>query len=218
MRKCSATEKKNKEGMHIAIAGNIGSGKTTLTEMLARHFKWTAIYEQVDDNLYIANFYEDMRRWSFNLQIYFLHKRFKHVIDVRNCYENTVQDRTLYEDAYIFAPNLHAMGLLNTRDYETYLALFELLNSFINPPDLLLYLKASVPTLVSQIAKRGREYESSIRLDYITSLNERYDTWIEKYEGNKLILNIDELNIIDSKEDFGKVVSMIEAETNGLFK
>ncbi len=204
--------------MHIAIAGNIGSGKTTLTDMLANHFRWTAIYEQVDDNPYIANFYEDMRRWSFNLQIYFLHKRFKHVIDSRNSYENIVQDRTLYEDAYIFAPNLHSMGLMNTRDYETYLSLFELMNSFITPPDLLLYLKASVPTLVRQIAKRGREYESSIRLDYITSLNERYDEWIEHYEGNKLVLNIDELDVTDNREDFGKVVSAIEAEINGLFK
>lgn len=204
--------------MHIAIAGNIGCGKTTLTELLAKHFKWTAIYEQVDDNPYIANFYEDMRRWSFNLQIYFLHKRFKHVIDSRNSFENMVQDRTLYEDAYIFAPNLHAMGLMNSRDYETYLALFELMNSFIKPPDLLLYMKASVPTLVNRIAKRGREYENSIRLDYISSLSERYDAWIETYKGNKLILNIDELDVVDSKEDFGKVVSMIEAEINGLFK
>ena len=204
--------------MHIAIAGNIGSGKTTLTGLLANHFKWQAIYEQIDDNPYIANFYEDMRRWSFNLQIYFLHQRFKHVIDSRNGYVNTVQDRTLYEDAYIFAPNLHAMGLMNTRDYETYLSLFELMNSFIKPPDLLLYLKASVPTLVNQIAKRGREYENSIRLDYITSLNERYNDWIDSYNGKKLVLNIDELNIIDSKEDFGKVVSMIEGEINGLFK
>lgn len=204
--------------MHIAIAGNIGCGKTTLTELLAKHFKWTAIYEQVDDNPYIANFYEDMRRWSFNLQIYFLHKRFKHVIDSSNSFENMVQDRTLYEDAYIFAPNLHAMGLMNSRDYDTYLALFELMNSFIKPPDLLLYMKASVPTLVNRIAKRGREYENSIRLDYISSLNERYDAWIETYKGNKLILNIDELDVVDSKEDFGKVVSMIEAEINGLFK
>ena len=204
--------------MHIAIAGNIGCGKTTLTELLAKHFRWTAIYEQVDDNPYIAKFYEDMRRWSFNLQIYFLHKRFKHVIDSRNSFENMVQDRTLYEDAYIFAPNLHAMGLMNSRDYDTYLALFELMNSFIKPPDLLLYMKASVPTLVNRIAKRGREYENSIRLDYISSLNERYDAWIETYKGNKLILNIDELDVVDSKEDFGKVVSMIEAEINGLFK
>lgn len=204
--------------MHIAIAGNIGSGKTTLTDLLAKQFRWTAIYEQSDDNPYIANFYEDMRRWSFNLQIYFLHKRFKHVIDARKDYENLVQDRTLYEDAYIFAPNLHAMGLMNTRDYETYLALFELMNSFIKPPDLLLYLKASVPTLVKQIAGRGREYETGIRLDYISSLNERYEEWINSYQGNKLVLNVDELDVIESKEDLGKVVSMVEAEINGLFK
>ena len=137
--------------MHVAIAGNIGSGKTTLTELLAKHFKWTPIYEQMDDNPYIANFYEDMRRWSFNLQVYFLHKRFKYVIDSRNTYDNIVQDRTLYEDAYIFAPNLHAMGLMNTRDFETYKSLFDLMESFITPPDLLIYLKASVPTLIKQI-------------------------------------------------------------------
>ncbi len=203
--------------MHVAIAGNIGSGKTTLTEMLAKHFKWTPIYEQMDDNPYIANFYEDMRRWSFNLQVYFLHKRFKYVIDSRNAYENIVQDRTLYEDAYIFAPNLHAMGLMNTRDFETYSALFELMESFITPPDLLIYLKASVPTLIKQIERRGREYESSIRLDYITSLNNRYNSWIEDYSNRKLIINMDDLDITDNPKDLGFVVDSINAEINGLF-
>ncbi len=203
--------------MHVAIAGNIGSGKTTLTEMLAKHFKWTPIYEQMDDNPYIANFYEDMRRWSFNLQVYFLHKRFKYVIDSRNAYENIVQDRTLYEDAYIFAPNLHAMGLMNTRDFETYSALFELMESFIKPPDLLIYLKASVPTLIKQIERRGREYESSIRLDYITSLNNRYNSWIEGYSNRKLIINMDDLDITDNPKDLGFVVDSINAEINGLF-
>lgn len=203
--------------MHIAIAGNIGSGKTTLTELLAKHFKWTPIYEQVDDNPYIANFYEDMRRWSFNLQVYFLHKRFKYVIDSRNTYDNIVQDRTLYEDAYIFAPNLHAMGLMNTRDFETYKALFDLMESFINPPDLLIYLKASVPTLIKQIEKRGRDYESSIRLDYITSLNNRYNDWIEQYNNRKLIINMDDLNIAENPKDLGIVVDQINAEINGLF-
>lgn len=203
--------------MHIAIAGNIGSGKTTLTELLAKHFKWTPIYEQMDDNPYIANFYEDMRRWSFNLQVYFLHKRFKYVIDSRNTYDNIVQDRTLYEDAYIFAPNLHAMGLMNTRDFETYKSLFELMESFIKPPDLLIYLKASVPTLIKQIERRGREYETSIRLDYITSLNNRYNSWIENYNNRKLIINMDDLNITDNPKDLGFVVDSINAEINGLF-
>ncbi|MED9961952.1 MAG: deoxynucleoside kinase [Bacteroidales bacterium] len=203
--------------MHIAIAGNIGSGKTTLTELLAKHFKWTPIYEQMDDNPYIANFYEDMRRWSFNLQVYFLHKRFKYVIDSRNTYDNIVQDRTLYEDAYIFAPNLHAMGLMNTRDFETYKSLFDLMESFIKPPDLLIYLKASVPTLIQQIEKRGREYESSIRLDYITSLNNRYNSWIEQYSNRKLIINMDDLNITENPKDLGFVVDSINAEINGLF-
>lgn len=203
--------------MHIAIAGNIGSGKTTLTELLAKHFKWTPIYEQMDDNPYIANFYEDMRRWSFNLQVYFLHKRFKYVIDSRNTYDNIVQDRTLYEDAYIFAPNLHAMGLMNTRDFETYKSLFDLMESFIKPPDLLIYLKASVPTLIQQIEKRGREYESSIRLDYITSLNNRYNSWIEEYSNCKLIINMDDLNITENPKDLGFVVDSINAEINGLF-
>jgi deoxyadenosine/deoxycytidine kinase len=203
--------------MHVAIAGNIGSGKTTLTELLAKQFKWTPIYEQMDDNPYIANFYEDMRRWSFNLQVYFLHKRFKYVIDSRNTYDNIVQDRTLYEDAYIFAPNLHAMGLMNTRDFETYRALFDLMESFIKPPDLLIYLKASVPTLIRQIERRGREYESSIRLDYITSLNNRYNSWIEGYSNRKLIINMDDLNITDNPKDLGFVVDSINAEINGLF-
>jgi deoxyadenosine/deoxycytidine kinase len=203
--------------MHIAIAGNIGSGKTTLTELIAKQFKWTPIYEQMDDNPYIANFYEDMRRWSFNLQVYFLHKRFKYVIDSRNTYDNIVQDRTLYEDAYIFAPNLHAMGLMNTRDFETYKALFELMESFIKPPDLLIYLKASVPTLIRQIERRGREYESSIRLDYITSLNNRYNSWIDGYENRKLIINMDDLDITENPKDLGFVYDSINAEINGLF-
>ena len=203
--------------MHVAIAVNVDSVKTTLTELLAKHFKWTPIYEQMDDNPYIANFYEDMRRWSFNLQVYFLHKRFKYVIDSRNTYDNIVQDRTLYEDAYIFAPNLHAMGLMNTRDFETYKSLFDLMESFITPPDLLIYLKASVPTLIKQIERRGREYESSIRLDYITSLNNRYNSWIEQYSNRKLIINIDDLNITDNPKDLGFVVDSINAEINGLF-
>ncbi|HBN05936.1 MAG TPA: deoxynucleoside kinase [Bacteroidales bacterium] len=205
--------------MHIAIAGNIGSGKTTLTELLAKQFKWNSMFEQDDDNPYLANFYDDMRRWSFNLQIYFLNKRFRNLIEHRKLYNKLIQDRTLYEDAYIFAPNLHAMGLMATKDYETYISLFELLNSFIEPPDLLIYLKASIPSLIRNIQKRGREYESSIRLDYIASLNERYDRWIENYkEGKLLIIDIDNLDFSSNKSDLGVVIEKINAEINGLFQ
>lgn len=204
--------------MHIAIAGNIGSGKTTLTGLLAKHLGYEAVYEDNSNNPYINSFYEDMRRWSFNLQIYFLHTRFKQIVDIRKSYSNIVQDRTIYEDAYIFAPNLHAMGLMNTRDFENYQSIFELLSSFICPPDLLIYLRGSVPTLVNQIQKRGREYENSIRLDYLTSLNQRYENWISQYDkGKLLIINIEELNFADKPEDLGTVIEKINAEINGLF-
>ncbi|MBR1644451.1 MAG: deoxynucleoside kinase [Bacteroidaceae bacterium] len=204
--------------MHIAIAGNIGSGKTTLTKMLAKHYRYRPMYESTEENPYLASFYEDMRRWSFNLQIYFLHSRFKQLLDIKRSSRNIVQDRTLYEDAYIFAPNLHAMGLLNSRDYENYLALFELLVSFVQPPDLLIYLRGEVPSLIRQIQRRGRDYESSIRLDYLTSLNQRYEEWVENYDkGKVLIVNIDELNFADHPEDLGTVINMIDAEFNGLF-
>lgn len=204
--------------MHIAVAGNIGSGKTTLTEMLAKQFKWDPLYENADTNPYLISFYEDMRRWSFNLQIYFLNHRFRQVIDIRKSNKNIIQDRTLYEDAYIFAPNLHAMGLMNTRDFETYQSLFELMNSFIQPPDLLIYLKASIPTLVNQIQKRGRDFENSIRLDYLTSLNNRYEKWIEEYTNGKLlIVDIDHIDFSEKPEDFGFVIDKINAEINGLF-
>lgn len=203
--------------MYVAIAGNIGSGKTTLTNMLSEHFGWTPVYEQIDNNPYITDFYDDMRRWAFNLQVYFLHRRFAHVIDSCKKYPNLVQDRTLYEDAYIFAPTLHSMGLLSSRDYETYRSLFNLMISLTPKPDILIYLKASVSTLISLITKRGREYESSIRLDYINSLNKRYEEWIESYEGKKIIVDVDRLNIIDSPEDFGEIVEKINAEINGLF-
>ncbi|MBR1769259.1 MAG: deoxynucleoside kinase [Bacteroidales bacterium] len=204
--------------MYVAIAGNIGSGKTTLTSMLAEHFAWTPLYEPLEDNPYIADFYSDMRRWAFNLQIYFLYKRFSRVIDFHKQNENIIQDRTLFEDAQVFAPNLLSMGLLSLKDYETYISLFNLMVSLTPSPDLLIYLKASVPTLVNQINQRGRMYESSIRLDYITSLNKRYDEWIEKYEGKKLIINVDDLNIVDKPEDLGVVTDKINAEINGLFK
>ncbi|MBQ6726151.1 MAG: deoxynucleoside kinase [Bacteroidales bacterium] len=204
--------------MHIAIAGNIGSGKTTLTGLLAKHMNYDTLYESTDNNPYLNSFYEDMRRWSFNLQIYFLHTRFKQVLDIQRAEKNVIQDRTLYEDAYIFAPNLHDMGLMNTRDFENYLSIFELLSSFIKYPDLLIYLRGSVPTLVKQIQKRGREYENTIRLDYLSSLNQRYEEWIDHYDkGKLLIIDIEELNFADNPEDLGKVIDKINAEIHGLF-
>lgn len=204
--------------MHIAIAGNIGSGKTTLTGLLSKHYGWEAHYEDVDTNPYLNNFYEDMQRWSFNLQIYFLNSRFRQVIDIRKRKKTVVQDRTIYEDATIFAPNLHAMGLMSSRDFDNYKSLFELMSSFIQPPDLLIYLKANVGTLVSQIQKRGREYENSIRLDYLKRLNERYDDWIEGYKlGKVLVVNVDNLKFGENPADLGTVVERIDAEIHGLF-
>lgn len=204
--------------MHIAVAGNIGSGKTTLTGLLSKHFKWQAHYEDVDTNPYLQSFYEDMRRWSFNLQIYFLNSRFRQVVDIRKKGKSVIQDRTIYEDAYIFAPNLHAMGLMTTRDFDNYSSLFELMSSFIQPPDLLIYLKASVPTLVNQIQQRGREYENSIRLDYLKSLNERYEQWIEGYTiGKLLVIEVDNMNFQKNPEDLGIIIEKINAEINGLF-
>ena len=204
--------------MHIAVAGNIGSGKTTLTSLLAKHFNWEPHYESVDDNPYLHSFYEDMRRWSFNLQIYFLNSRFRQIVTIRESGKKVIQDRTIYEDAHIFAPNLHEMNLMTTRDFENYRSLFELMVSFIQAPDLLIYLRASVPTLVNQIQKRGREYEESIRLDYLKSLNERYENWITGYnEGKKLIINVDKLDFTDKPEDLGFVIDRINAELHGLF-
>lgn len=204
--------------MHIAIAGNIGSGKTTLTGLLAKHMNYETLYENTNNNPYLNSFYEDMRRWSFNLQIYFLHTRFKQVLEIQRAEKNVIQDRTLYEDAYIFAPNLHEMGLMNTRDFENYLSIFELLSSFIKYPDLLIYLRGSVPTLVKQIQKRGRDYENTIRLDYLSSLNQRYEDWIDSYDkGKLLIVDIEELNFADDPNDLGIVIDKINAEINGLF-
>lgn len=205
--------------MHIGIAGNIGSGKTTLTRLLSKHMGWEANYEKVDDNPYLNSFYEDMQRWSFNLQIYFLNSRFRQLVDIKKSKRTVVQDRTIYEDAYIFAPNLHDMNLMSSRDFDNYKSLFDLMSSFITPPDLLIYLKASVPTLVNQIQKRGREYEAGIRLDYLKSLNERYDEWIDTYkEGKLLVFDIDNLNFSDKAEDLGIVIDRINAEIHGLFK
>ena len=203
--------------MHIAIAGNIGSGKTTLTKMLAAHYGWTPKFESVDFNPYLADFYEDMERWSFNLQIYFLNKRFKDVVDISKTDEVIIQDRTIYEDARIFAPNLHAMGLMSTRDFENYSDLFDLMMSMVNPPDLLIYLKSSIPNLVAQIQKRGREYEKGIRIDYLTGLNERYEEWIAGYKGNLLVVDADNVKFANRPEDFEKVTDMIDAKLFGLF-
>lgn len=204
--------------MHLAIAGNIGSGKTTLTSLLSKHYKWEAHYEDADENPYLNDFYNDMQRWSFNLQVYFLNNRFSQVQEFRTKGQNVIQDRTIYEDAYIFAPNLHAMGLMTSRDFESYFSLFKLMESFIQPPDLLIYLRASIPVLVEQISQRGREYEESIRLDYLKRLNERYEAWISTYsEGKLLIVDVDSNNFIENKEDLGKVIEKIDAEVHGLF-
>lgn len=205
--------------MHIAIAGNIGSGKTTLTKLLAKNYNWEPHYEDVDTNPYLNNFYEDMQRWSFNLQIYFLNSRFRQIVDIKKKKKTVVQDRTIYEDANIFAPNLHAMGLMTTRDFENYSSLFELMSSFIGAPDLLIYLRASVPTLVNQIQKRGRDYENSIRIDYLKCLNERYEAWITNYKlGKLLIIDVDNINFSENPEDLGMVINKIDAEIHGLFK
>jgi len=204
--------------MHIAIAGNIGSGKTTLTGLLAKHFGWDPHYEDVDTNPYLNSFYEDMQRWSFNLQIYFLNSRFRQVVDIRNSGKTVIQDRTIYEDAYIFAPNLHSMNLMSTRDFENYRSLFDLMSTFIQPPDLLIYLRASVPTLVNQIQKRGRDYENAIRLDYLKNLNEIYEDWIENYKlGKLLIIDADTLKVSENPEDLGAVIEKINAQLHGLF-
>ncbi|MFM8949690.1 MAG: deoxynucleoside kinase [Bacteroidota bacterium] len=204
--------------MHIAIAGNIGSGKTTLTTLLSKQFKWEPHYEDVDDNPYLNDFYEDMQRWSFNLQIYFLNSRFNQVARIMKSGKTIIQDRTIYEDAYIFAPNLHAMGLMTTRDFNNYQDLFKLMTEFIQPPDLLVYLRGSVPSLVRQIEKRGRAYENSIRIDYLKRLNERYEAWISGYEHGKiLVVDSDEINFADNPEHLGMIVNRVNAELNGLF-
>lgn len=203
--------------MHIAIAGNIGSGKTTLTRMLAARYGWTPKYESVDFNPYLSDFYDDMSRWSFNLQIYFLNKRFKDVVDISKNSETIIQDRTIYEDAKIFTPNLHDMGLMSSRDFDTYSDLFDLMMSLVKMPDLLIYLKSSIPNLVSQIQKRGREYEKTIRIDYLTGLNERYDKWIDSYKGHLLVIDADKYKFGNKEEDFEAVTDMIDSELFGLF-
>ena len=203
--------------MHIAVAGNIGSGKTTLTKMLAAHYGWTPRFESVDFNPYLADFYEDMERWSFNLQIYFLNKRFKDVVEISKQKEVIIQDRTIYEDARIFAPNLHAMGLMSSRDFENYSDLFDLMMSLVKAPDLMIYLRSSIPNLIAQIQKRGREYERSIRIDYITGLNERYEAWIKDYKHRLLIIDVDRIKFENKPEDFQYITDKIDAELFGLF-
>jgi len=204
--------------MHVAIAGNIGAGKTTLTKLLAKHYKWEPHYESVEENPYLDDFYSEMERWSFNLQVYFLNSRFRQILEIRESGKSLIQDRTIYEDARIFAPNLHAMGLMPNRDYKNYESLFELMERLVTPPDLLIYLRASIPTLVGQIHKRGRDYENSISIDYLSRLNERYEAWISKYtKGKLLIIDVDHLDFVDNPEDLGTVINKIDAQINGLF-
>lgn len=204
--------------MHIAIAGNIGAGKTTLTGLLAKHYKWEAHFEDVLENPYLEDFYNKMERWSFNLQIYFLNSRFRQILDIRKNGKDIIQDRTIYEDAYIFAPNLHAMGLMTNRDFENYKSLFDLMENVVEGPDLLIYLRSSIPNLVNQIHKRGREYENTISIDYLSRLNERYEAWAHDYDkGNLLIVDVDHINFVDNPEDLGNIINRIDAELNGLF-
>jgi deoxyadenosine/deoxycytidine kinase len=209
---------KGKKPKHIAIAGNIGAGKTTLTEMLSKHYKWIPQFEDVDQNPYLYDFYDDMPRWSFNLQIYFLNRRLNQLLEISSGTETVIQDRTIYEDANIFAPNLHEMGLMSKRDFDNYYQFFESLKQMVKPPDLLIYLKASVPTLVGQIQKRGREYEENIRLDYLKKLNEYYNKWIDGYkEGKLLIIPVDNINFQENGEHFGEIIRNIDAQLYGLF-
>ena len=209
---------KSKKPKHIAVAGNIGAGKTTLTEMLSKHYKWIPNFEDVDHNPYLMDFYEDMPRWSFNLQIFFLNSRLRQLVDIQKGTETVIQDRTIYEDANIFAPNLHEMGLMSKRDFDNYFHFFQTLKTLVQPPDLLIYLNASVPTLVGQIQKRGREYEENIRLDYLKRLNEYYNKWIDNYkEGQLLIIDVDKNKFAEKEEDLGEIIRKVDAQLYGLF-
>lgn len=204
--------------MHITVAGNIGAGKTALTTFLSDHYGWDSHFEEVDDNPYLADFYEDMQRWSFNLQVQFLNNRFSHVKNIRSSNKTVIQDRTIYEDGHIFAPNLYDLGLMSKRDFDNYTSLFELMNSLVQAPDLVIYIRASVPKLVEQIQARGRDYENNIRLDYLKRLNERYEAWIAHYsDGKKLIIDVDELDFINNRSDLNTIINKIDAEINGLF-
>lgn len=203
---------------HIAIAGNIGAGKTTLTQLLAKHYDWQLQLEDMDENPYISDFYEDMQRWSFNLQVYFLNTRWERIKEIRNGKKTVIQDRTIYEDAYIFAPNLHSMGLMSSRDFENYNKLFDNIKQQIEAPDLMIYLRAGIPKLVDQIQMRGRDYEDAIRLDYLKRLNERYEAWISDYrQGPLLIFNVDDMNFQENPEDLSKIINQVESTINGLF-
>ncbi len=203
---------------HIAIAGNIGAGKTTLCTKLGQHFGWGVHYESADENPYLADFYQDMQRWSFNLQVYFLHNRFAQIMEIQNGDRTVVQDRTIYEDAFIFAPNLREMGMLSKRDYDNYTALFETMNRSISPPDLLIYLRAGTGTLVSHIQTRGREYEGAMSLNYLKQLNQRYENWISSYHaGKSLVIDVDNLDFANKPEDLGIVVERVQAKLHGLF-
>ena len=204
--------------MHVAIAGNIGAGKTTLTRLLAKHYKWEPQFEDVLENPYLEDFYNKMERWSFNLQIYFLNSRFRQILQIRESGKKIIQDRTIYEDAYIFAPNLHAMGLMTNRDFENYKSLFDLMESVVQGPDLLIYLRSSIPNLVSQIHSRGRDYENSISIDYLSRLNERYEAWVHHYDkGNLLIIDVDNIDFVNNPEDLGDIINRIDGELHGLF-
>jgi deoxyadenosine/deoxycytidine kinase len=209
---------KTKKPKHIAVAGNIGAGKTTLTEMLSKHYRWIPQFEDADHNPYLNDFYEDMPRWSFNLQVFFLNSRLNQLLEISNGTETVIQDRTIYEDAHIFAPNLHEMGLMSKRDYNNYFQFFQTLKRLVQPPDLLIYLQASVPTLVGQIQKRGREYEENIRLDYLKRLNDLYNKWIDGYkEGALLIIDIDKNKFPENDEHLGEIITRIDAQIYGLF-
>ncbi|PVX51052.1 deoxyadenosine/deoxycytidine kinase [Balneicella halophila] len=204
--------------MHIAVAGNIGSGKTTLTRLLAKHYNWEPYYEDASSNPYLADFYDDMKRWSFNLQVCFLKSRFQQLVEIHQKDQAVIQDRTIYEDAMIFAPNLHDMGLMTSRDFANYQKLFKLMTSLIDEPDLLIYLKSSVPTLVGNIQKRGRAYEESIRLDYLKNLNNRYNSWIfSNYKGNVLLVDADSIDFLENKEDLNGIIDAVESKLHGLF-
>lgn len=203
--------------MHIAIAGNIGSGKTTLTKLLAARYGWTPRFEPEDNNPYLEDFYHDMNRWSFNLQVYFLNKRFKEVVEISKSTDTIIQDRTIYEDACIFAPNLHDQGYMSDRDFKNYTDLFNLMMSLVRKPQLMIYIRSSIPTLVKHIEKRGRDYEKSIRIDYLTGLQKRYDDWLSTYDGELITIDGDKINFEDSKEDFRKITDMIDASLYGLF-
>lgn len=207
-----------KKAKHIAIAGNIGAGKTTLTNLLSKHFGWTPQYEDTATNPYLSDFYEDMQRWSFNLQVFFLNSRYQQIIDIQEGEQTVIQDRTVYEDAKIFAPNLYEMGLMSKRDFDNYSTLFRSMMRNINPPDLLIYLKASTPTLVEHIHTRGRDYEGSISINYLKLLNERYNNWIDSYdEGRLLIIDADHIDFINNPSDLGEIISKVSGELHGLF-